>query len=271
MKEYKMIILDLDGTVLNGESKLEKETKQALQEVMKRGKKVVLSSSRSYEEMRCIIEELYEDCRGQFSIGFGGACVYRQDGSVLAVQDVLEGEEADFLIGEASKRNIHIHGYDEVNLYYYKDTEELRTFLAFADVEHIPMEALTYEQFRKKKFLKLMCLGDMDKLEAYRREAVSVANTAFSNPIGQQGYLDLCGTKASKGTGAALLCERVGILKEECICVGDGENDIPMLRFGGFGIAMKNGGDSVKEAADYVSPFTNQENAIPYLVKKFLL
>lgn len=265
-----MMVLDLDGTLLNGESKLEEGTKYTLQRAMKEGKKITLCSSRSYEEMRNIAEILYKGCGKQYCIGFGGACIYDQDGHVVASRSKIEKENAEFLIEEATCRNIHIHGYDETMLYYFQNTEAFQIFLHFANVEHIPMKCISYKEFKEKGFLKLMCLGETAKLNDYYNIAERVGYTVFSNPKGQQGYLDICQKFVSKGTSVELLCNTLMINSQECICVGDGENDISMLRYAGFGIAMKNAGDKVKKSADYVVPYTNCENAIAYLVKEFL-
>ena len=267
--KYSMMVLDLDGTVLNGESQLEAATKTALLNSMKLGKKVVLCSSRSYQEMHKIIAQLYEGCRDQYCIGFGGACVYDLDGRCIIQSDPIPQNAADHMIARAKACRIHIQGYDDSMLYYYDNTLEFRKFIRFADVEDIPMQQISYEEFRNRSYLKLMCLGDIRKLEAYNALIAGDADTSFSNPAGQQGYLDILRAGVSKGTGVAALCRYLHIPLEQCICVGDGDNDISMLRLAGLGAAMKNGSSAAKEAADYVLPYTNNEGAIPYLVERF--
>ena len=270
MSDYEMMVLDLDGTLLDSNSVLAEETKVILQNCMKKGKKIVLCSSRSYEEMGTIARELYEGCEGQYCIGFGGALCYTQDGQCIVEADPIETAVADHMITLAEKRRIHIHGYDETCLYYYRETNELETFLNFAKVTHIRMKKVSYEAFRQQYFHKLMCLGEMEKLEEYDNEISSIAGTAFSNPAGQQGYLDIVRLGISKGTGVEQLCRYLGIPIGRCICVGDGENDIPMLQRAGLGVAMKNGTDSVKGVADYVTPLSNNENAVGFLAAKFM-
>lgn len=270
MKNYEMMVLDLDGTLLNSDSRLEANTKLVLQNCMKKGKKIVLCSSRSYEEMSVIVNELYEGCEQQYCIGFGGALGYTRHGKCVVRSDSIEASAAKKIIQLAEDGGIHIHGYDENVLYYYQETEALKIFLNFAKVTHIHRRKITYEEFIHKTFMKLMCLGEMKKLEEYDREVSLVAGTSFSNPAGQQGYLDILQSGISKGSGVEQLCHYLRIPVEQCICVGDGDNDIPMLRKAGLGIAMKNGTEGAKAAADYVLPYSNDENAIMYVVKTFL-
>lgn len=270
MQNYEMMVVDLDGTLLNSKSRLEAVTKSALRRCMDQGKKIVLCSSRSYEELRIIAEELYEGCRSQYCIGFGGAASYTQDGICIVRAALIEETTARRMITLAENSHIHIHGYDENVLYYYRWTREFETFVNFADVADIPMQQIPYEDFLEKDYLKLMCLGEMMKLEEYNSVVSPLASTAFSNPAGQQGYLDMIHSKASKGAGVEQLCRYLKIPMEQCICVGDGENDISMLQKAGLGVAMKNGTDSAKAAADYVVPYSNDENAIGYLAEKFL-
>ena len=97
MNDYEMMVLDLDGTLLNSNSVLVEETKVTLQNCMKKGKKIALCSSRSYEEMGMIAKELYEVCEGQ-------------DGQCIVKTDPIEMAVADHMITLAEKRCIHIHG-----------------------------------------------------------------------------------------------------------------------------------------------------------------
>ncbi len=110
MNDYEMMVLDLDGTLLNSNSVLVEETKVTLQNCMKKGKKIALCSSRSYEEMGMIAKELYEVCEGQYCIGFEGALCYTQDGQCIVKTDPIEMAVADHMITLAEKRCIHIHG-----------------------------------------------------------------------------------------------------------------------------------------------------------------
>lgn len=271
MGHYKMMVLDLDGTLLNSSSKLEEATKVILQDCMRSGRKIVLCSSRSYDELSTIAEELYQGFEEQYCIGFGGAICYTQNGQSIVKADTIESDVADRIITLAQNSGIHIQGYDEKRLYYYRETEALETFLEFARVTHIDRMQISYEDFLQRSYLKLMCLGEMKKLEEYNRIISPLAGTAFSNPAGQQGYLDIVQSGVSKGTGVEGLCSYLGMPLAHCICVGDGDNDVSMLQKAGLGIAMKNGTDSAKAAADYVVPYSNDENAIGYLVKKFMV
>lgn len=270
-EDYKMMVLDLDGTLLNSSGRLEADTKSILQNCMRSGKKIVLCSSRSYDELRRIAEELYQGCGEQYCICLGGACCYTWDGKGIIKADPIPAASTKRMITLAESRRIHIHGYDGEFLYYYRETRAFGIFVEFAGIADIPMKKISGEDFLRKKYLKLMCLGEREELERYNAEVSHLAYTAFSNPANQQGYLDMIPLGVSKGTGVKQLCRYLGVPLGQCICVGDGENDIPMLRAAGLGVAMKNGRDSVRAAADYITPYSNDENAIGHLAEHFML
>lgn len=73
-------------------------------------------------------------------------------------------------------------------------------------------------------------------------------------------FVEVLNQEVNKGTGLELLCEKLGIGIHECICFGDGDNDIEFIQKSGYGVAMKNARDTVKEHADAVTDHTNDED-----------
>ena len=68
-----------------------------------------------------------------------------------------------------------------------------------------------------------------------------------------------------------MLLNRLNIKAEEIAAIGNGENDMDMIRYAGVGIAMANAPDTVKEEADLVTEFTNDEDGVGYVLKELLL
>ncbi len=108
-------------------------------------------------------------------------------------------------------------------------------------------------------------------------ELQSVRSAYLADPIpGLAGFcsssvmLEFMRNDADKGTGLAALAARLGIAREEVIAIGDGENDIPMLRWAGLGVAMANAPDDVKAAADLIAPHCD-EDGCAQIMEKYLL
>lgn len=74
-----------------------------------------------------------------------------------------------------------------------------------------------------------------------------------------------------KGTGAQYLVKLLNIPHTSTVAIGDEQNDIPMIQSAHIGIAMKNGIDDIKKAADYVTENDNNHDAIAEVIEKFIL
>ena len=106
----------------------------------------------------------------------------------------------------------------------------------------------------------------IDKVKSKLPESLtSVFNVVRSNP----NFLEFIPNKSSKGTGLKSLCIRLGYPVESSIAFGDAENDLHMLETAGLGVAMENGFDVVKAAADVVTK-TNDEDGVALVIEKFL-
>ena len=84
------------------------------------------------------------------------------------------------------------------------------------------------------------------------------------------GQLEIVAPGVNKGAGLARAAALLGIPQEETIAIGDGENDISMLRWAGLGIAMANAPDNVKAAADVIAPVCDEDGAA-WAMEKYLL
>lgn len=119
-----------------------------------------------------------------------------------------------------------------------------------------PVEKINYffgdQEERSRARLALEARGDM------------VISSSFRNNL----EINLAG--ATKGDGIRCLAEHLGLNPEETMGFGDGENDITMMQLAGIGVAMGNGEDSVKAAADYVTDI-NDADGVALAIEKFVL
>ncbi len=116
---------------------------------------------------------------------------------------------------------------------------------------------------------KILLLGDAETVAragaALREDPVAEVNAFTSSPE----VLEIVAPGVDKGTGLRRAAELLGIPREEVIALGDGENDIPMLRWAGLGVAMGNASPRVKAAADRIAP-SCQEDGAAWVMENYL-
>ena len=83
-------------------------------------------------------------------------------------------------------------------------------------------------------------------------------------------FLELVPKGIDKALSLAGMLEKIGVSREEMIAIGDGFNDLSMIKYAGLGIAMANAQDVVKENADFIT-LSNEEDGVAYAAEKFIL
>ena len=83
-------------------------------------------------------------------------------------------------------------------------------------------------------------------------------------------FLDIVSAGCGKGDAIDAFCARLGITPAECMAIGDGGNDVHMLRHAGIGVAMGQASDNVKAAADVIAPSVDEDGAV-WAIRKYVL
>ena len=94
-------------------------------------------------------------------------------------------------------------------------------------------------------------------------------NSRYNGVLSQKYIYETLPKGANKGVALKKLAEKLNIPREEVMAIGDGNNDIEMLKFAGVGVAMGNGTKMAKDAANYITD-TNENNGVAKAIEKFL-
>jgi Cof subfamily protein (haloacid dehalogenase superfamily) len=78
-------------------------------------------------------------------------------------------------------------------------------------------------------------------------------------------FLEFASPEVTKGSGLAFLAEHLGFTRERTVAFGDGENDVELLEWAGYGVAVENAHDRVKQIADFVCPSVDEEGVAQVL------
>lgn len=270
---YKLICIDVDGTLYNDQKVIPLENITAIQEAAARGILVAITTGRMYH-----YGHLYGGMLGidSLTIASNGAFVKYQN-EVLNHQ-TLPQKDILFIKDKIEKSGLFAH-YNTWNALVCKgDLGDGNGYLAANTklpedmrIEIVVTDDLDGEFSRREnEFLKAIVLsrGNYGPLQALKEEfrdhpTLDVVHSSPEN-------IEIFRKDVSKAIGIETLIRKLGITKEEVMAIGDQENDLSMIRYAGLGVAMGNASDEVKEAANYITD-TNNHAGVGKAIRKFCL
>jgi Cof subfamily protein (haloacid dehalogenase superfamily) len=265
---YKMIVLDLDDTLLRDDHTISSRTKKALMDAQKAGIKVVLASGRPTYAMIDIAKELQLDTFGSFILSFNGAKIMNFKTKEEVFSSTLSPETMHNLYLISKEEGVWIHTYvgDTIVTEENNQFTEVEAHITGMPIDEVPsfVHAVT------EPVVKALMLEEPEKLavvEAKLQQTLAgKLNVARSKPF----FLEFTEAGVDKGTSLHQLINTLGIKQEEVIAMGDSYNDLAMIKFAGLGVAMGNAPDDIKKIANYVTD-TNMNDGVAKVVESFIL
>lgn len=268
--KYKLLVLDVDGTLLNDAKEISKRTLAALLKIQQMGVRIVLASGRPTYGLLPLAKSLELGNYGGFILSYNGCQIINAQNGEILFERRINPEMLPYLEKKARKNGFAIFTYHDDTL-----------ITDSPDNEYIKNEALlnNLKIIREDEFstaidfapCKCMLVSDKEKaligLEQHWEKRLAGTLDAFrSEPY----FLEVvpCGVNKANTLGALL--EHLGVTREEVIAVGDGVCDVTMLQLAGMGVAMGHSQDSVKVCADYVTA-SNEEDGVALAVEKLIL
>lgn len=273
---YKLICIDVDGTLLNSKHKITEATKQVLLEAHRQGVHIVISTGRMYTDA-----EYFSNLIGVKSavIASNGAFIKEKDSEKVIYKNVLGAELSLRLLELFRKHRVKPYFCTPQKFYYgnfmfklfYIVSKLLGTRGNDIDMEYV----FSWQTWQKrvcqekdnivKSEIIYRDLGLLRKLRS-ELEAIEELEVVDSSKYN----IEITRKDVSKGKAVALLAARYNLKREEVIAIGDSANDLSMIEYAGLGIAMGNAMDSVKEKADYVTDSHDNEG-VANAIRKFVL
>jgi Cof subfamily protein (haloacid dehalogenase superfamily) len=271
--KYKLIAIDMDGTLLNSQNQVSKRNMKALEEAKNKGVQVVLSTGRIFQSALYYSEIL--SLKNPI-VACNGAVVIDELSKVLYEKSLCKESVLD-IINLAEEKNIYYHFYDsdtfhaknlnkEVMKYYETNKSDLSKQQISFKVLDNPIETIKNNDLKVYKFVFID--DNKDKLAEFRDSLNKIkginVSSSWSNNI------EVMGENVSKGEGLNQLCKMLNIKPEEVIAIGDNENDISMFNFAGLAVAMKNGDEIIRDHTNYTTD-TNDNDGVAKVIEKFIL
>lgn len=288
---YKLVVVDLDGTLLNQYGIVTEYTKEIIKKAKEKGVEVIIASGRPMDSIKTIAKEIQSE---KYFISGNGAILYDIKNNQIIYENTLKKSKVLDIIKICEENSIYYNIYTENEiiaktlkfnvLYYHKENlykdEENKT--------HIKLVEDVYEYISKcdEKIIKItICdndkmifnsimrklkeLEDIEVLEVSHMSRKMIRQGTEEIPI-EYFYTEISAKNVDKWEAIQVLVEKLDIKQKEIIAIGDNINDKKMIENAGIGVAMENSSPEVTKISNYIT-LKNDEDGVAEALKRLLL
>ena len=288
---YKLIAIDLDGTMLNKYGIITQNTKDVIKKVQEKGIEVIIASGRTINSVKNFSKEINSE---NYFISGNGAITYDIKNDKILYENVLSKNKAQQVIKICEENSIYYSVYTENGiitknlnyntLYYYKENlnkeEKEKTHI------NIVQDVYNYIEEKDEKILKIMiCDNNQLVFKSILKKIKEITDieildvSHMSRKLIEQGteeialeyfYTEITSKNVDKWNALEMLIEMLNITKDEVITIGDNANDVKMIQNAGLGVAMGESAPYIKEQANIVTE-SNDNDGVAKILQQYLL
>lgn len=268
--KYKLLVLDVDGTLLNNDKEISSRTLAALLKVQQMGVHIVLASGRPTYGILPVAKKLELGNYGGYILSYNGAQIIDARTGEVLFEKRINPELLPYLEKKSRKNGFSIFTYTEDRIITDNPQDpHIREEAALNNMKLV--EEPEFSIAIDFSPCKCMLVSDDEEAlagleEHWRKRLNGVLDVFRSEPY----FLEVVPCSVDKANTLGILMEKLGVKPEEVIAIGDGVCDFSMIQMAGLGIAMGNAQDSVKVCADMVTA-SNEEDGVALAVEKAIL
>ena len=263
----RLIVLDMDGTLLDPESRLTERTAAALRLAGEKGAGVVLASGRMPCALRSFVRELNITAP---LIAYNGALIADSRTEETLASLPIEAALGREIAAACEEMALHIQAYRGDAVCCERTNAFARDYQAFLDcpvrLEFVGRKLSDWLDFDTPK---LLAIDTPERVRAL----LPVLRERFAGRVkiatSQPRFIEFVSPAAGKAAALRQLSGLLGITREDVMAFGDGLNDLDMIEWAGTGCAMANGAPEVKAQADLIAP-SNAEDGVAQVVERLI-
>lgn len=260
---YKLIAIDIDDTLLTENGEIPERVRESVDNAKKKGVHVVLSTGRTRKGAQRFYDQLQLDT---LMITSGGAEVYDAN-QERVFECAVDPAIVKDLLKYAYNKGLHPQVYMDGELVYRDRNKYAKLYeIPYGHLGIEVPDLLEHDNIITPKVLYVM---DEHKVESIKKETEALfpmLTIKRSKPM----FLEFAHPSVSKGKALEFVANYYGVSSDDIIAIGDTEIDIPMIEFAGLGVAVENGYQHVKDAADIVCA-SNEEAGVADVIQKYIL
>lgn len=270
-RKYRMVALDLDGTLLNSKHQISDVQVEYLQSLYRRGFTVCIATGRAapsvYEHVQKL--NLPDPIPVVCSNGARG---FRIDAKTLQKEELFYTPVPKDVVYEtiriAEQCGFAVQYYHDEFIYVNSSKPEhvaiTNKYSELTGSQILPVTDNFESMLRQNQLpSKLLVLFNESKLEEAAHQYTSKLSDKATVVMGAfDWFLEVLNPLVHKGHGLSAMCQELAIPLEECIAMGDGSNDLEFLEMAGLGLAMKNAKEVAKKRASWTIEWNNDEHGV---------
>ena len=261
----RLAAFDLDGTLLNSNHEVSGENLKALHQLIANEILVILVSGRMHQSMKPISDLI--GLKNPIISYNGGMVKHAVTDNVLYHKPIL-AEDADAIIRDCKEQDLHLNFCLNDELYVANRNKWSALYKVRTGVSATAVGDL--EKLSGEKPTKLLIIHPPEKLPALLAQFKSAYSGKLYVTQTQPEYIEFMNPDVSKGRALTALLERLNIPINETVAFGDSYNDESLIKTAGFGIAMRNGVQQIRDCADYITS-SNNENGVAEAIIELIL
>lgn len=270
--DAKLIALDLDDTLLNADALIDDYNVETLRRAAEKGIYVVLCSGRAEDGILPFVRRLDIAGKqaGRFLIAINGCSVYDMH---LRQQIYMRSVDKSVLLeadAEAEKMGLRSEVYSPDTIFYREETSWTRKDVDLCHVKGKVVENYT-DFLREGQFPKMLIPGEPEALQVLQAKLKALMGDKAVIFISKPYFLEILPLNCGKGEAVLWLARHIGIDPAQTMCFGDSMNDEDMIVKCGYGVAMCNGLDYIKNVADFVTEKDNSSSGVGDFISKYVL
>lgn len=270
MPSYRLLALDIDGTLTKNDKTISLNTLQTLIRAQQHGLTIIIVSGRPTCGIKDIAEQLQLDVYGGYVISFNGGQIFDCKNKRQISCQMLPGNMIPVLYDFSKK-------YEDLTILTYCGDEivtevaEYPYVMRAAYINKVPIRQVpNFVAETTYPLPKCQIVGEPELLEKLEKEMKPDVEGKLNVFRSEPFFLEIAPPNVDKAESLKKLLTYLGASRDELIVCGDGFNDISMIQYAGLGVAMANAQQVVKEAADYITIKSNEEDGIVEVVENFI-
>lgn len=260
---FKAVMIDLDGTLLTDDKKITDFSYQILQNLYNKGIKIIIATGRGLSRAKQLTEKLDFD---KIILANNGAIIHSSSNIAMDEDLMLDSNVVDKLSALSKEYGIRPYFFvenkcslliqDEDDKKYYVDSVGDESEIMTISERNLPInDCVSMIMISAKNHI----LKIVDTIKNNPHVTYHIHTKYFPQNI---RMLEVQNVNTDKYKRAIALLEHFGIKNDEVVAIGDAHNDLEMVVNSGLGVAMKNSDDILKQQADIITQYTNEEDGL---------